>query len=285
MDYAFHINEWLPRFPLDDRAEYYHGEQVTGPGHVCNNELLRREMQDQYHWGEPVPVDIFIMADGEPDDRRATKIGGLPFRPANVSWPTDAAGEPMLFLAQFNFTRSQDLTGRLPGDLLLVFADDSSGMIEDLQFEWQPKELPVWVDNRSVPRRADGFDPCFGYIYRTLSFPAAETAMSRDDQQHPQCRGKDVWSDYFLLQWQATQIGRAPFFIQGDPELPGRLLCTISSVNPNQHQPYPWVNHPDPLMPEDEWDFNGNRLMIGDAGCIYISIDDQQKLHWCDSCF
>ena len=89
-----------------------------------------------------------------------------------------------------------------------------------------------------------------------------------------------------LLQWQATQIGEAPFFIQGeDGELPGRPLCVINSVQPDEHEPYPWVNHPDPLMPEGEFSFDSNYLMIDDMGCIYISIDKNGRLHWCSSSY
>ena len=126
MNYKFRIEDWLLRFPLGENAERYSGENVTSPCDVCNNELLRREMQDQYRWGPAVPVDIFVMAEGEPEKRNVTKIGALPYRPANASWPTGSNGQPMLFVAQFNFADSKDLTGELPGDILLVFADDSS---------------------------------------------------------------------------------------------------------------------------------------------------------------
>lgn len=285
MNYTFLIDEWLPRFPLDEQEDRYSGDIITGPGNVCNNELLRREMQDQYHWGSAVPVDIFAMADGEPEDRSVTKIGGLPHRPANLPWPTDATGEPMLFLGQFNFKHSQDLVGRLPGELLLIFADDSSGTIEDLRFEWQPDRLVDLVDESSVPQHPSAFAPCFGHIHRTVSYPEAQLIVPHSERRYPTCRGKDVTSDYFLLQWQATQIGAAPFFIQGDPELPGRVFCTICSVGPDEHVPYPWVNHPEPLIPEEEWSFGNKYLMLGDTGCIYISIDEHQQLHWCEDCF
>jgi hypothetical protein len=89
-----------------------------------------------------------------------------------------------------------------------------------------------------------------------------------------------VWSDYHIQQYQATQIGTAPWFIQGDPELPSRILCTISSVHPSQHEPYPFVNRPAPLMPEGKWDYDRKYLMIDDVGCIYNSIDDRGELHW-----
>lgn len=62
MSYKFVMEEWLSRFPLDENAERYSGEIVTSPRDACNNEWLRRAMQDEYRWGPPAPVDIFIMA-------------------------------------------------------------------------------------------------------------------------------------------------------------------------------------------------------------------------------
>jgi hypothetical protein len=152
--------------------------------------------------------------------------------------------------------------------------------------EWQPAALDGLIESDSVPEHPSSFDRCYGHIHRTVSYPEAERVVPYSEQKYPKCQGKDVWSDYFLLQWQATQIGQAPFFIQeGDRQLPGRPLCAISSVQPDQHQPYPWVNHPEPLLPEGEWCFDDNYLMLGDMGCIYISIDDDQQLHWGWSCF
>lgn len=280
MNYRFSLDEWLPRFPLDPNATRYSGESITGPTEICNNELLRREMQDQYTWGPAVPVDLFVMAEGEPENRHATKVSGLPYRPATAKWPMTEQGHPMMFLAQFNFCDSQDLTGDLPGDLLLVFADYSNQWIESLEFEWQRFGLDDLVSAEAVPTILDAFNPCYGHILRAASFPQAKRIVSRKNQKYPKCLGKDVWSDYHLLQYQAMQIGTAPFFIQGNPELPGLPLCTISSVQPDQHTPYPWINHPDPLLPEDEWNFETNDLMIVDSGCIYISLDDEQQIHW-----
>src|SRR5688572_21855743 len=40
-------------------------------------------MKDEFHWGKPVPVDIFVMADGEAERPNATKIGGCRYRPKN----------------------------------------------------------------------------------------------------------------------------------------------------------------------------------------------------------
>lgn len=81
MNYCFVLDDWLPRFPLTERNGHFQAQIVTSPWDLCQNEHLRRELHDAYAWGPAVPVDIFIMADGEPPDRHVTKIGGLPYRP------------------------------------------------------------------------------------------------------------------------------------------------------------------------------------------------------------
>jgi len=70
----------FPVFPLREKNGHYRGGDITSPGDICNIEWLRRGMVDQYDWGQPVPVDVFVMSKGEPANRHATKIGGLPYR-------------------------------------------------------------------------------------------------------------------------------------------------------------------------------------------------------------
>jgi len=286
MNYRFNIEDWLPRLPLEAAYGHFSGEIVTSPYHICNNEQLRREAHDQYDWGPAVPVDVFIMAEGEPPDRHVTKIGGLPYRPREMPWPRAEDGTPMSFLAQVDFTDSKDITGDLPGDVLLVFTPDSDGYIETLHFEWQPLGLSDLILTADFPDQAWRPDPCYGHIFRTTSYPEARRRADAANTKYPMCRGLAIWSDFHLLQYQATQIGTAPFFIQpGDDDLPGRILCAISSVQPPRHEPYPWVNRSEPLMPEDVWRYDDNYLMLGDMGCIYISIDDGGDLHFTNSCY
>lgn len=82
MDYVFAIEDWLWRFPLRPDYGVYEGKIITGPGHLCNNQRLRVALADLVDWGPAVPTDVFVMADGEPPDPYATKVGGLPYRPA-----------------------------------------------------------------------------------------------------------------------------------------------------------------------------------------------------------
>jgi hypothetical protein len=225
-----------------------------------------------------VPIDIFIMADGEPEDRHVTKICGLPYRPADEPWPVNAEGEPMLFVAQINFSESLDLVGKLPGEMLLVFTDFTHfvkhGAIDELIFEWRSRTTKPLISAARMPRQDGGFKPCFGYRCRTVSYPHAERI--RDDDIT--CRGKDVHADYRLMQYQGTQIGTAPYFVQPglENDVRGRLICAISTVHPSEGKPHPWVNRAQPL--------NRVRLReyfsIADLGCLYISIDDAGKLRW-----
>jgi hypothetical protein len=286
VSYKFHIDEWLPRFPLTPEYGRFSGKQVTGPGGICNNHQLRAEIQGEFSWGRAVPVDIFIMADGEPKDRWVTKIGGLPYRSVGAKWPEAESGRPLTFIAQFNFTNSKDITGELPGDLLLVFGDNSGGPFDEIQFEWQGVDVPDLIAPADVPARPLKISPCYGHIFRTVSFPDAERTTPFQVEKYPKCRGLEVWSSFFIPQYQATQIGEAPYFIQeGDDQLPGRMLCTISSPGPDQHGPFPWVNRAEPLMPPDKWNFNDDYLAIGDSGCIYISIEADGSLHYGESCY
>jgi hypothetical protein len=301
MNYRFNIDEWLPRFPLRPEYDRFSGMFIGSPSQICNNEQLRRAAHDQYDWGPAVPMDVFIMADGEPPDRHITKVGGLPYRPASLAWPSEADGSPLTFLAQFDFTDSFDIVGRTPGDVLLVFTPDNNedGPVESLHSEWQPLGMTDLISVEDVPVQRWRFKPCYGHRYRTVSYPQAKRKPEFAANKFPMCQGLEIWSDYLLLQFQAMQIGRAPYFIQqGDSDqLPGQLLCTINTVCIDGDKPYPWINHPEPLTPEatvvtEAWCFTWidrpepstpeeprDYLEMADTGCIYISIDETGDLH------
>lgn len=281
MNYRFNIDEWLPRFPLRPKYDRFSGMFVASPSQICNNEQLRKAAQDQYDWGPAVPVDIFIMADGEPQDRNVTKVGGLPYRPANLAWPTEADGSPLTFLAQFDFTDSFDVVGHIPGEVLLVFTPDNNedGPIESLHFEWQPLGMTDLISAQDVPRQKWRFKPCYGYRYRTVSYPQAKRKPEFEANKYPICQGLEIWSDFHLLQFQAMQIGGAPFFVQqGDDQIPGQMLCTINSICIAADTPFPWINRPEPF-PLEDWRAFDDYLTMGDTGCIYISIDEAGNLH------
>jgi hypothetical protein len=150
-NYRFDLSEWLPRLPLKSEHDRFSGTPITSPSHICNNEQLRVAIAPQVDWGVAVPVDVFVMAKGEPCRRHATKVGGLPYRPCKLAWPTSPAGEPLTFLAQFCFSDSKDLTGELPGDVLLFFAESAEAIFDGLHYEWYPLGLTGLIGEEGVP--------------------------------------------------------------------------------------------------------------------------------------
>ena len=77
----------------------------------------QRRKQQHVYGAEAKPSDYFIWASGEPSNRAMTKLGGIPYMPASLSWPhrEGTAGD---FYAQLNFMDSKDLVPALPGDVL-----------------------------------------------------------------------------------------------------------------------------------------------------------------------
>jgi hypothetical protein len=281
MNYQFDLATWMERFPLEMVHGHYDGRAITSPRDLCNNEWLRRFMKDEYEWGTPVPADIFVMALGEPENRFATKIGGLPYRRAVDPWPQSKRGNPLQFVAQFNLADSTDIVGKQPGDLLLVFANDDDGTYDQYHFEWQNLSLRQDQLARVLPANQRAIEPCYGHRCRVHNYPDAQPKDSK--KKYPQCKGSDVWSDYFICQYQATQIGKAPFEPQGRTD--GKHLCTISSVQPDIHSAFPWVNVDAPICREDEWIISEGHLMIGDMGCIFVCYDRTGSLSVEDQCF
>jgi len=100
-------------------------------------------------------------------------------------------------------------------------------------------------------RPINSYPTCYGHSCRTVSYPQAARKPAVESEFDLKCRGMDVQSSFLLPQYQAAQIGGAPNFVQewlaGQA---GRPLCTISSVQADQHKQYPWVNHNEPLTPE-----------------------------------
>src|SRR5258708_3866058 len=100
------------------------GWTIAGPEELVAVETVRSKALRFGDLGPSVPCDIHIFVHGEAPRRDATVIGGVPYRPRTMPWPTRRDGTPMVFVCQFAFHQSQDIFGArtLPGDLLLVFA-------------------------------------------------------------------------------------------------------------------------------------------------------------------
>jgi hypothetical protein len=121
--------------------------------------------------GEP-STDRLTFVAGEPPDRFVTRIGGVPYRPASLPWPTRKDGRPMTFFAQICFADSADLVSAAD-DVLLIFATEEDGHLSGLQshepglhFEWYPLGIKKLIQPKQVPPTAWKLLPCFGRLER-----------------------------------------------------------------------------------------------------------------------
>lgn len=188
--------------------------------------------------------DVMLVAAGEPTDRFVTKLGGPPYRPARLPWPTTATGEPRVFFGQVCFADSLDLVGDLPGDVLLIFThgehDHTSG---ELHFEWHPLGIGEPVAPADVPETPWHVFPCFMHLSRRARPADAD--------------GPQEWA-----QW--AKIGGYPHWIQDEPRRYGTFLAALEGVS--------WVADPDPAQPAvkhlDFFDGGLLNLCLADGGHV-----------------
>lgn len=284
MNYQFNIEGWLEKCPLQLRQDVFGRfgslkhciRDVVGPEDICEIIQLRKEANGQVVWGEPAPVDVFIMAEGESSVRSCTKLGGLPYRPNGARWlKSKRYNRPLRFIAQFDFSDSRDIYPTLPGDVLLVFSPDALEM-EPLYFEWYPLGLSSLVGESDVPRAEHSFFPCYGYRYRAESFPGGHAIGSEVT-----VKGTGIYNVNALFRFSATQIGRTPLITQDHMithPLPGTCLCTIHSALTQPTSSYPLINRRGPIGYDDA-DYKSYFSSDDGDRCIFIYMDDRGRLH------
>jgi hypothetical protein len=261
-----------PEFDLDqakrvygrrDPAEEMRGDLVTSPYDLFAFEAARDSLGLRI--GRPLPTDVFVFGKGEAPRREATKVGGLPYWPAQRAWPTTPSGQPYHFLAQFNFADSSDLVAGLPGDVLLLLVEPG----EDWQYEASPIRLE-WLTLGEVPLpsfpREQTVTPettFFGAIYRGIDYPGS---LEKEKEL-------GLWSGTGqLYATQATKIGGLPYSIQ-DHQYAGDFICQLNSVQAAAEVPYPWVNQEAPLEAshgESGLWHGANQFTFLDMGIVYV---------------
>ena len=186
---------------------------------------------------ESVPADVFVFALGEPADRSETKIGGLPYLAEDEQWPGAEWDEPLPFVAQLNFSQSQDLFDfELPGTVLLIFADIPADP-DDFEYEL------IWANpsDRPLIQQPEVQSPlsCFGgKRWRTENF------LHPRYEDLPDELTEMPYSPETTLNCLATQIGRAPFLGCSSPMSAGTIVASVLPIAPSD-TPHPFLNHPD----------------------------------------
>ena len=287
----FDLDRWMRMFPLEavpKRAR--NGFLIVGPRDMAYLEQVRAQLSLQQVPPQSVPVDAFVFAIGEPPFRHVTKIGGVPYRPAHEPWPTTPSGKPMTFLAQFCFAESRDIVGDTPGDVLLMFVEDSSSVLsrtkETVWFEWRPVGLIELIQPRNVPTPDWEFVACYGVRHRTVDyarpFPVADLGrviprnivksrrLERFTEQVSRIWGTKIRGIPAEPDWDEDRRPDAP---------PGRFLCSIAAIAPLADTSYPWVNQPDSLSSSDSRARTAN-LDFSDGFIINIYLDDAGETHF-----
>ena len=206
-------------------------------------------------------------------------MGGLPYWPADRPWLKNGAGIPYQFLAQFNFADSQDLVGKMPGQVLLLLVEQGDDWLYEpdrIHFEWLPLGLtPVtsfqstWIVNHDAT--------FFGAIRRSADYPEAlDNAKKCGIRNH---------RDLPII--NGTKIGGLPHLIQS-LDFEGDFLCQLSSIQAAPFVPYPWVNDPRPLDLSfgDRGIYgNANTFVFLDMGNIYVFRDKDGTLRSSVECY
>lgn len=279
------IEKWIVIFPLRDAKDFLAGPTLSGPGEAAMAEQVKREARKSGRkLGKALPIDLIVWNWGEATSRSVTKVGGLPYRPADRLWPTAESGEPLTFIAQFCFADSRDIRSNLPGDILLIFGTEPGNYRELMQFEWVTLSNEKLVGQADIPKTAWRIQPCYGSLHRTIEFPDADPddfeAKSPIDWWARGGAGTKIGGiageeyDYSIHldekesdepseehRWALSMIERE--------KTKGDLLCRLDSICPGPK--WPFLNMPEKNWPsDDDVDF----FTIGDAGAMDIFLNE-----------
>ena len=281
-DFVLDRNRRMPgEYSTQDRVDNHirlmepAGEMVAGPRDIAVVEQLRDEALARHGRlsGEVVPTDVFVFGLGDAPMPEATKVGGLPYWPADRPWPSAPSGGPMTYIAQFCFADSRDIVPDLPGEVLVLFGDweaycDDEGTA--LLGEWVSiGPRPLIAPGDLVATDWPHITPCYGQIHRTWDYAGDERPF--DDYRCP----------WLLESIEGTKIGGLPRLAQGDPILPGQFLCSLGSIGAAPGRAWPFVNVETPYaFGEPE-----GLLSWGDAGSLYLFLEPGLRngpplLHW-----
>jgi hypothetical protein len=270
-----------PEFDLAAAREVFSETEMelAGGGIASPYHLYSREKLCELHGvrtGQAYPTDVFVFGKGESPRRDGTKVGGMPYWPANRPWPKTTSGFPCLFFAQINFADSRDLLPDLPGDVLVLLAEEDTD-----DFFWEPMRIRFeWLSLGLSP--VAQFDPTlsviksgpfYGVIYRSADYPFDAEGLTHPWRRADGAEKSGIQNCDLVPILSGTKIDGVPYFIQdfGDP--PGDFLCQIGSIGAAFDVPYPWVNHASPLgLGFGDRGVLGekNNVMFGDGGSIYL---------------
>ena len=263
---------------LEEKLE---GEIITSPYHLYSVETLRTNHRLRVTDG--IPTDVFVFAKGESPKRHVTKVGGLPYWPADQPWPSTSDGLPMRFMAQICFLDSKDLLPELPGDVLLILTEDEESWAYDdlasMHFFWQRVQGEALVSVETFPSFEHEFVhcDCYGVIHRSADYPDAQKAA----------RSLKVRQNYNLALLSGTKIGGVPDHLhRSNSTQRSVFLGQLGSIQPAPFVAYPWVNREQPYdIGSGENSIYSNQQTIGDMGSLYLFLNENGSVECSSECY
>ena len=223
-----------------------------------------------------LPCELFLSlsyCDGSP----STQMGGRPYRPAGIPWPAHRrTGQPMEFVGQFCFDRTKEQFSHLPGDLLLFFIVELSGLASDspddeFRFEWY--ELPFAPDANLSNETWNGHTAVPYPSYDVQSEEALDMAEVFLQQHVPDWDWRSYYARH-LLCFPGVKIGGAPAFRDPEVNVPeDSFLLSLSTCGPPLETPFPWIDTPTPIALEVGFHMDGDVITARDGFLMNLYYD------------
>ncbi len=271
-----HFDSTPPDSPLDLRKPG--GRIITTPESLIQDIQVREAVDKVHPLKESSKSDVFVWGKPGPSQPFLTRIGGVPYRPQDSTWPS-RDGTPCTFLFQLYFGDSRDLLQRpVPGDVMVVFATDEEFWSHDdgLVIEWHDVDPAIHLpDPALVPAPRFPMPELIGHRCRIPEYAGSEGVF--DGEGHD--------DTYLLAAVQATKIGTDTHWIQHRKLKDGEtLFATFSSISINEKSPWPLVDVQDFPYAKGYKGYHGYQnelgLSMADVGCVYFIQDAKGGIRW-----
>lgn len=271
---------------LPDLQKYSRGTRwkswrhVMAPGHLlARSDDLATNIEDLSKY-DPRECVCFVFGGGEEtNDRETTRIGGLPFWPADLAWPLTQDGVPKQFIGQFDF-RNIAWPEPLPGDVLTVhfdyecdgdgrFCGPADGAAATLVWH-DSQKVKNLIDRDKLPPPNEWYEepgPFYGLPVLVTDYKSKWSEHAHALTIHGMKIGGH--SPLFRTNWQESLSAlTSPVF-----------LCSIGYVlpDPDKEEKDAWLPSKPGFDPGQ-----AGEVMFDDVGVLVIAYEkgDPSNLHW-----
>ena len=235
----FNLGKWSKKLAEVQLDDVFGFSSIVSPIHLLAH-LKNVEIAASYSEEAGVETDVFVFGKGSPKLPFLTKLGGIPYRPANKPWPIGHHGEHVNFYGQICFMDSFDIVPKMKplGDILLIFHEFYH---TGPYFEWQKFELKEKLATKETSQGTI-MPEYFGERYRTVDYAWAER--------------KDVSGEIHSANAIAQGLKIGGVCPQNQQDHEGKITGGFTSFAPKSDIIYPFVNVKEPLTSQQIDDEN-----------------------------